>query len=101
MNTAIHQFPRINIRKYILENFLFTDDDSALDDEESLLEQGIIDSTGALEIANYLEETFDIKIRDDEMLPENLDSIASISRFILRKAGDRYLKSVAEARVIT
>lgn len=87
MNISIQQFPRIKVRKYILENFLFTDDDSALDDEDSLLDQGIIDSTGALEIANFLEETFDIKIRDDEMLPENLDSIANISRFILRKTG--------------
>lgn len=95
MNTSIHQIPRTSIRKYILENFLFTDDESALDDEESLLAQGIIDSTGALEIANFLEEAFGLKILDDEMLPDNLDSVANISRFILRKKGDQNFKFAA------
>lgn len=95
METTIQQHVQTTIRQYILENFLFTDDVNALKDEESLLEQGIIDSTGALEIANFIEETFAIKVQDDEMLPENLDSINNLSAFILRKKGRQVLKFAA------
>ena len=73
------------IRRYVLENFLFTDDDSALQDGDSFLAGGIIDSTGVLEIMLFIEETYDIKVEDDEMLPENLDSIDNLVVFIQRK----------------
>ncbi len=70
------------IRRYVLENFLFTDDESALQDSDSFLAGGIIDSTGVLEIILFIEETYDIKVEDDEMLPENLDSIDNLVAFI-------------------
>jgi acyl carrier protein len=73
------------IRHYILENFLFTDDESALGDGESFLAAGIVDSTGVLEIISFIEETFGIKVDDDEMLPENLDSLNSLAAFVRRK----------------
>lgn len=73
------------IRCYVLENFLFTDDEAALQDGDSFLAEGIIDSTGVLEIMLFIEETFDIKVEDDEMLPENLDSIDNLVAFIQRK----------------
>lgn len=73
------------IRHYILENFLFTDDESALGDGESFLAAGIVDSTGVLEIISFIEETFGIKVDDDEMLPENLDSVNSLAAFVRRK----------------
>ena len=74
------------IRRYVLENFLFTDDESALKkDDDSFLAGGIIDSTGVLEIMLFVEETFDIKVEDEEMLPENLDSIANLVAFVQRK----------------
>lgn len=73
------------IRLYILENFLFTDDESILKDDDSFLTKGIIDSTGVLEIMLFIEETFGIKVEDDEMLPENLDSIDNLVAFIQRK----------------
>lgn len=73
------------IRCYVLENFLFTDDEAALQDGDSFLAGGIIDSTGVLEIMLFIEETFDIKVEDDEMLPENLDSIDNLVAFIQRK----------------
>lgn len=73
------------IRHYILENFLFTDDESALGDGESFLAAGIVDSTGVLEIISFIEETFGIKVNDDEMLPENLDSLNSLAAFVRRK----------------
>ena len=73
------------VRHYILENFLFTDDEAALQDGDSFLEAGIIDSTGVLEIILFIEETFGIKVKDEEMLPENLDSIDNLVAFVQRK----------------
>ena len=73
------------IRKYILENFLFTDDALALDSNDSFLEQGILDSTGILEVIMFLEEEFDVKVQDEEMIPENLDSVLNLVNFVKRK----------------
>lgn len=76
---------RQTIRRYILENFLFSDDQSALVDSDSFLAGGIIDSTGVLEIMYFIEETFGISVSDDEMLPENLDSVDNLVRFVSGK----------------
>ena len=73
------------IRQYILENLLFTEDESALQDDDSFLAGGIIDSTGVLEIILFIEETFGIKVNDDEMLPANLDSVDKLVAFIKHK----------------
>jgi len=73
------------IRRYILENFLFTDDEAALQDSDSFLAGGIIDSTGVLEIMLFIEETFGIQVNDDEILPENLDSVDNLVAFVQRK----------------
>jgi len=73
------------VKNYILENFLFTDDQAALDVDESFLAKGIIDSTGMMEVIYFLEDKFSIKIDDAEMIPENLDSVSSIVSFIGRK----------------
>jgi acyl carrier protein len=75
---------RQQVRTYIVENFLFGDD-SGLEDGTSFLESGMIDSTGILEVISFLEENFSIKVRDEELIPENLDSIVNISGFLNRK----------------
>lgn len=72
------------IRKFIADKFLFGDD-KKLESDVSLLEAGIIDSTGILELINHLEERYGIKVNDDELVPENLDTIASISAFLSKK----------------
>jgi acyl carrier protein len=72
------------IRSYVTDNFLFGKD-SGLDDNASLLEKGVIDSTGVLELVAFLEKQFAIKISDDELLPENLDSIVNMAAFLARK----------------
>jgi len=74
------------VRMFILENFLFTNDGAALANDESLLKKGIVDSTGMLEIIAYLEEQFHIKVDDAEMIPENLDSVTRIVQFVSRKS---------------
>ena len=75
---------RTRVREYVLENFLFTDDPSALDDDTSFLEAGFIDSTGIMELILFLEDEFEIKVKDDEMKPENLDSITALVGFVDR-----------------
>ena len=74
------------VRRFIGENFLFRDDGDAITDDQSLLEAGIIDSTGVLELVCFLETTFDIEVLDDEMLPENLDAIRGIANYVARKS---------------
>jgi len=74
------------VRTFVTSNF-YVADPLSLDDAASLLDQGIIDSTGVLEVIFFIEETFGIKVEDSEMLPENLDSIERISNFIARKQG--------------
>ena len=73
------------LRRYVLENCLFTDDGSKLADNASFLETGLLDSTGILEIILFVEETFGIKVTDDEMVPDNLDSIDALVAFVERK----------------
>ncbi|GAB7026142.1 acyl carrier protein [Geotalea toluenoxydans] len=72
------------IRKYIVENFLFGEDEG-LKDDTSLLEKKIIDSTGILELVAFLEKEFSIRIRDDELVPENLDSIDNMHHYLSGK----------------
>ena len=72
------------IRDFITTNF-YVADPSALEDRASLLEHGVIDSTGVLEVIAFIEETFGITVDDSEMLPENLDSIERIAAFVQRK----------------
>ena len=74
------------IRNFILENFLFTDDQSELANDDSFLQKGIVDSTGMLEIIYFIEDDFGIKVEDSEMIPENLDSVNNIMEFVKRKS---------------
>jgi acyl carrier protein len=75
---------RSQVRSFVTTNF-YVPDPSALADEASLLDQGIIDSTGVLEVISFLEDTFGLTVDDSEMLPENLDSIERISSFVAKK----------------
>ncbi|MGD9597410.1 MAG: acyl carrier protein [Steroidobacteraceae bacterium] len=72
-------------RQYILENFLFSNDPSQLGYDDSFLERGLIDSTGMLEVIMFLEETFGVKVDDEEMVPANLDSVSKIAALVQRK----------------
>jgi acyl carrier protein len=75
------------IRHFVVENFLFGDGES-LKEDTSFLERGIIDSTGILELVMFLEETYSMKIEDDELIPENLDNLRNITQFLERKLND-------------
>ncbi|VAX32468.1 Acyl carrier protein [hydrothermal vent metagenome] len=72
------------LRRFVVDNFLFGQKDGFMDDD-SLLEKGIIDSTGVLELVAFLEKKYKIDIEDEDLVPENLDSIINIVRFVKTK----------------
>jgi acyl carrier protein len=72
------------LRSFVISNF-YVADPATLSNAESLLDSGVMDSTGVLEVIAFIEETFDIVVEDTEMLPENLDSVDNIASYILRK----------------
>ncbi len=74
------------LRNFILENYLFTDDQSALNNSDSFLDKGIIDSTGILELIFFIEEKFNVKVEDEEMVPENLDSVDNVVKYVKSKS---------------
>ena len=76
------------VRAFIVENYLFGQDEM-LKDSDSFLQIGIIDSTGILQLVAFLEETYAITIEEEEIIPENLDSINNISDYLRRKLSDR------------
>lgn len=74
------------VRQFITNNF-YVSEPAQLADGTSLLDRGIVDSTGVLEVIGFVETTFGIQIADDEMVPDNLDSIGRIVAFVKRKQG--------------
>jgi len=75
------------IRQFIVANFLFGEEDARLTETVSLLKSGFVDSTGFLEIVLFIEENYRFNVEDDELIPENFDSIFNLSRFVLMKLG--------------
>ena len=73
------------LREFILENFLFGDRNAPLSPDDSFSERGIVDSTGILELVAFVEESFGLSIGDEEIVPENFDSISRLTQFIDRK----------------
>ena len=72
------------MKKFIIDNF-FYGEEADISPETSFIEHNIIDSTGILEVVSFLQDTFNVVISDDEMLPENLDSLKNIEQFLIRK----------------
>jgi acyl carrier protein len=72
------------IRGFVVENFLLGAGEN-LKNDDSFLGQGIIDSTGVLELVGLVEETYEIEVGDDELTPENFDSIDRIAGYVARK----------------
>ncbi len=75
------------IRGFIVENFLLSDGDS-LTVTQSLLDSGVVDSTGVMELVMFLEDTFGIQVADDDLVPEKLDTIAAIAEFVDQKCAE-------------
>jgi acyl carrier protein len=75
------------VRAYIVDRFLFGQGGDRLGNDDSFLERSLIDSTGILEVVMFLEQRYGIKVTDEELVPENLDSLARIAAFVARKQG--------------
>lgn len=80
------------IKDFVVANFLFGQQGAGLPEDQSFLESGVIDSTGVLELVAFLEQRYGIAVADRELLPENLDSIQNVSRFVARKLDARKLE---------
>jgi acyl carrier protein len=76
---------RRELRQFVIESFLPQSGLRAFKDSDSFLEKGIIDSTGILELLEFVEAQFNIKVDDDEVIPDNLDSLSQLSGFVRRK----------------
>ena len=76
------------IRDFIVGNFLFDDSGSDLEETDSFLEKGIIDSTGVLELVSFIEGTYGIRVEDEELVPENLDTIRDVTAYVLKKRAE-------------
>jgi acyl carrier protein len=75
------------IREYVSRNLLFSDDGFDYGDDESFLELGIIDSFGITELLAFVHEEFDVPVLDNELVPDNFDSVSKLTAFIIRKQG--------------
>jgi acyl carrier protein len=73
------------IKDFVVTNFLFGQQGDALPEDQSFLESGVIDSTGVLELVAFIEQQYGITVADRELLPENLDSVQNVTRFVARK----------------
>ena len=80
---------RAELTEFIVMNYLFGDITRAPRDDDTLVEAGIIDSTGILELIEFLESRFDIEVSEAETVPQNLGSISSLTRFVMSKLSVR------------
>jgi acyl carrier protein len=74
------------VKAYVVENFLFGDD-TKIGPKTDFLENGILDSTGVLELVGFLEEKFGIRVEDDELVPDNMNNLEKITLYISKKTG--------------
>lgn len=79
----------MQVKEYIIDNFLFGGDGDALGEDESFLQNGIIDSTGIVEVVAWIEDTYGVKVRDMDLLPENFDSVNRLAAYISRNVASR------------
>lgn len=84
-----------SIRDFIQTSFLFREGRQQIADDESLLGAGLIDSTGILELVSYLETEFNIAVQDEEIVPENLDSIGQIAGYVEMKRVAQPMNAIA------
>lgn len=76
---------KAKVRAYIVDNFIMGGSADHLKDADSFMEAHVVDSTGFLELVTFIEETYGFAVGDDEMVPENLDSLDNIDAYVLRK----------------
>lgn len=78
---------RAEVRKFIVENFMFGQENQDFSDAASMLENGLIDSTGVLELVAFVEEKYGISVADEDLVPANFDSVDNLAEYVLKEAG--------------
>jgi acyl carrier protein len=73
------------IRQYIAQNFLFSNNGFELGDDVSFLDEGVVDSTGVLELVMFVEDTFGVEVDDEDIVPDNFDSVNNLAVYIASK----------------
>ena len=76
------------VKEFIIENFLFGEEEQLLPDTD-FFDKGIIDSTGVIELVSFMEETFNISVDDEELIPENLSSLKNVDVFLQKKLSQK------------
>lgn len=89
------------VRQFVVESFLFGKQETKLSDDDSFLESGVIDSTGILELVMFLEERYLFRVGDADLIPENLDSISRVARYVARKLAEGHGQPAAAGSQIT
>jgi acyl carrier protein len=78
---------REHLRRYIAENLLFSDKEYPFEDDASFLKNGVVDSTGVMELVAYVEKKFGVTVDPKEVVPDNFDSVKSLTDYVKRKTG--------------
>ena len=83
------------LRTFIIDNFLFGDASGRFmfTNDDSFQQRGIVDSTGVLELVCHLQERYAIEIDDAELVPDNLDSVSKVARFVERKQREQVARA--------
>jgi acyl carrier protein len=89
IRTAAGPGLKTQVRQYVVDNFLMGADELPLGDDESFMGQQVLDSFGVVELVSFIEKTFRIKVEDAEMVPENLDSVNGVVRYLQHKLDGR------------
>ena len=76
---------KTELRKFIVENFMFGQENQDFSDDASMLENGLIDSTGVLELVAFVEEKYGISVADEELVPANFDSVDNLAEYVRKK----------------
>jgi acyl carrier protein len=76
---------KTQIRQYIARNLLFSDNGFAYEDDASFLEEGIVDSLGVMELVLFIEEKFEVKVKDEDLTPDNFDSVNKLGNYVQRR----------------
>ncbi len=84
-NVAVAQNAETMIRNHIAENILFSKNGYPYSDDASFLEDGIVDSTNVLELVMFVEEQFDVHVEDQDIVPDNFDSVSKLAIYVRRK----------------
>ncbi len=84
------------IRRFVVENFMFGQDDGGLSDDDSLMDTGVMDSTSLIELILFLEERYRIRVEDDDLTQSNLDSVRDVGRFVEAKLNGSSHQAIEE-----